>query len=154
MPAAVSPVLSPRKKRTDVPTSTTPTYATHLDFYHPKPLKCRDRKVAPATDFCGMTTVDTTAEFKSFRRLGIIEGISFLVILGVTMPLKYAFDITEPNKYAGMLHGALFIFYCFGALQFYWQRNWPLWKLLVLWLAAIIPFGTFLADWKLLAGEE
>ena len=93
-------------------------------------------------------------EFGRFRRLGIIEGVSFLAIIVVTMPLKYALGCAEPNKYVGMLHGGLFIFYCAAALQFYWQRNWPLWKLIALWVAAVIPLGTFLADWKLLAPED
>ncbi|OAV44972.1 DUF3817 domain-containing protein [Lewinella sp. 4G2] len=95
-----------------------------------------------------------SSEFGRFRLLGIIEGISFLLILGITMPLKYIYDQPEPNKIAGMIHGALFIFYCAGALMFYWQRKWPVWKLLALWGAAIIPFGTFVADWKLLADQE
>ena len=96
----------------------------------------------------------STTEFGSFRKLGLVEGVSFLVILCVTMPLKYLFEQPTPNKYAGMIHGALFIFYCAGALQFYWQRGWPVWKLLALWVAAVFPLGTFVADWKLLEPED
>ena len=113
-----------------------------------------DILLASAGYLCNMLRKPSKTEFGAFRKLGLIEGLSFLVILGITMPLKYVFDQPTPNKYAGMIHGALFIFYCAGALQFYWQRNWPFWKLLVLWAAAVVPLGTFIADWKLLEPED
>ncbi|NJC27772.1 DUF3817 domain-containing protein [Neolewinella antarctica] len=91
-----------------------------------------------------------TTNFGYFRRLGIIEGVSFLIILGITMPLKYLADTPGPNKVIGMVHGGLFLLYCAGAVYFAWRQKWPVWKLLLLWLAAIIPFGTFVADRKLL----
>lgn len=45
---------------------------------------------------------------KSFRYTAILEGISYL-LFGLTMPLKYMYDILEPNFYVGMAHGLLFI---------------------------------------------
>ena len=47
---------------------------------------------------------------KTFYIIALLEGISYL-LFGVTMPLKYWMNITEPNKIIGMLHGILFITY-------------------------------------------
>ena len=44
------------------------------------------------------------------RIIAWLEGISFL-LFGISMPLKYGFDIPEPNYFIGMGHGILFILY-------------------------------------------
>jgi len=98
-----------------------------------------------------MVSQQSTSPYGLFRWLGIIEGTSFLVILFITMPLKYLAELPGPNLIVGMAHGVLFVAYCLGALYFYRQRGWSLGKLFLLWIAAIIPFGTFVADRKLLA---
>ncbi len=82
------------------------------------------------------------------RFLGFVEGISFLLILFVTMPLKYYYDQPGPNKVIGMLHGILFISYCYLVIVVGREKGWS-WKVIGLsLLASIIPFGTFWADWK------
>ena len=90
------------------------------------------------------STDDTSLH--NFRRLAFVEGVSFLLILFVTMPLKYMMDAPGPNKILGMVHGLLFLAYLIYSLQQYWQRDWSLGKLALVWLASIIPFGTFAAD--------
>jgi integral membrane protein len=101
-----------------------------------------------------MLSQQRTSPFGLFRWLGIIEGTSFLIILFITMPLKYLAGQPAPNLIVGMIHGVLFVAYCLGAAYFYRQRDWSAGKLFLLWFAAIVPFGTFLADRKLLAGER
>lgn len=97
-------------------------------------------------------TTDTS--LRAFRILAFVEGVSFLLILFITMPLKYFYDTPGPNKVLGMIHGVLFLGYCVYALQLKWERSWSIGKLLLLWLASIVPFGTFVADWKLLRGAD
>ncbi|MGO4710651.1 DUF3817 domain-containing protein, partial [Chryseobacterium sp. 2TAF14] len=46
-----------------------------------------------------------------YRKTAIIEGISYLILLFVAMPIKYLLDIPEPVKYFGWIHGVLFLFY-------------------------------------------
>lgn len=83
------------------------------------------------------------------RVLGFIEGVSFLLILFVTMPLKYYYDTPGPNKAIGMVHGLLFIGYCAMVLFVGNSLGWK-WKKIGLGLmASIIPFGTFWADVRL-----
>lgn len=83
------------------------------------------------------------------RLLAFIEGTSFLILLFVTMPLKYAFQITEPNKVFGIVHGLLFVLYVFAVIQITIEQQWKIQKVLWALLASIIPFGTFWADKKL-----
>lgn len=83
------------------------------------------------------------------RILAFVEGVSLLVILFITMPLKYAFDNPAPNKTFGLVHGLLFILYLLAVIQVKIEQNWTFRKTLLALLASIIPFGTFWADKKL-----
>ncbi len=83
------------------------------------------------------------------RVIGFIEGVSFLLILFVTMPLKYYAEMLGPNKVIGMVHGLLFVLYVLAVVQCKIEYNWPLKKTALALLASIVPFGTFWADAKL-----
>ena len=85
---------------------------------------------------------------QKFRFLSFLEGLSFLVILFITMPLKYMFDSPMPNKIIGMVHGVLFLLYIVFAIFLKVEFNWSNKKLAVILLVSIIPFGTFWADKK------
>ncbi|MDC6363882.1 MULTISPECIES: DUF3817 domain-containing protein [Flavobacteriaceae] len=89
---------------------------------------------------------------KLFRATAILEGISYLALFGLTMPLKYWADIMEPNKIVGYAHGALFILYVILAVVFCWQRKWSIKRFVMLFIASLLPFGTFYADEKYLKG--
>lgn len=78
-----------------------------------------------------------------FRMIAHLEGISFLLILFITMPLKYYYDMPGPNKVIGMAHGVLFVVYIFVALQFLVQGKWNFKVTFLALLASIVPFGTF-----------
>ena len=81
-----------------------------------------------------------------FRIIGIAEGISFLVLLLIAMPLKYLMHIPEAVKYTGWVHGALFITFIYFAFEVMGtlKKNF-LWFARA-FAAAIIPFGTFIFD--------
>ncbi|MEX0313302.1 MAG: DUF3817 domain-containing protein [Allomuricauda sp.] len=87
---------------------------------------------------------------KLFRSTAILEGISYLLLFGFTMPLKYWADILEPNKIVGYIHGVLFIAYVAIAMAFCWKQKWGIKRFLVLFIASLLPFGTFYADKKYL----
>lgn len=86
---------------------------------------------------------------KNFKIIAIAEGISFLVLLLIAMPLKYTFQIPEPVKYVGWAHGFLFVLYCILLLQVFIVVKWSFIKTLVAFLVSFIPFGTFWLDAKL-----
>ena len=47
--------------------------------------------------------------FSRFRLISIIEGISYLILIFIAMPLKYFAGIPEAVKSCGMAHG-IFIY--------------------------------------------
>jgi integral membrane protein len=86
-----------------------------------------------------------------FRWLAVAEGISYL-LLGITVPLKRIYNIPEPNFIVGSIHGVLFIAYCIILLVLMIDLKWSFKKGFILFLASLIPFGTFLAERKYLRG--
>ena len=83
------------------------------------------------------------------RLLGNIEGISYLLLLGVAMPMKYYFEMPMAVKIAGMAHGVLFVAYCLVLALCMKNFNWTLKFGVYLFIATLIPFGTFVTDRKL-----
>lgn len=83
---------------------------------------------------------------KLFRVTAILEGISYVLLFGMTMPLKYWADILQPNKVVGYIHGGLFLVYVLVAVVFCWQRKWSIKRFIILFIASLLPFGTFYAD--------
>jgi integral membrane protein len=86
-----------------------------------------------------------------FRWLAVGEGISYL-LLGITVPLKRICNIPEPNFVVGSIHGVLFIAYCIILLVLMIDLKWSFKKGIILFLASLIPFGTFWAERKYLRG--
>lgn len=82
------------------------------------------------------------------RMIGLAEGISLLLLMGVAMPLKYYMGMPEPNKVLGMLHGLLFIGYVVMVLMVQSEMKWKYTTTALLLAASIIPFGTIYADKK------
>ncbi|MCL6266445.1 DUF3817 domain-containing protein [Flagellimonas myxillae] len=87
---------------------------------------------------------------KAFRLTAILEGISYLLLFGITMPLKHWAQILEPNLAVGYAHGGLFILYVLLALVLCWERKWGIRRFAILFMASLLPFGTFYADRKYL----
>ena len=87
------------------------------------------------------------------RALGMLEGISFLFLLGVAMPLKYMANLPEMVRWTGWVHGGLFLVYCYVVLMALINGALPFWKSVVAFLAALIPFGPFLVDRRLAEDE-
>lgn len=86
---------------------------------------------------------------EKLRVTGFMEGISFIVLLGICMPLKYGWGIPEPTFYVGMAHGVLFIAYCLLVIIVAIQLKWTLSKTCWALVASLLPFGPFVADRKL-----
>lgn len=83
-----------------------------------------------------------------FRLVAILEGVSYL-LFGITMPLKYAMNIPEPNYIVGMAHGLLFITYIAMCLQVIYIYKWSVKTSFIALIASLIPAGTFIADAKI-----
>src|SRR3954469_6102550 len=88
------------------------------------------------------------------RAVGLSEGISFLLLLGIAMPLKYFAGFPLAVKYVGWIHGLLFILYLGALLQVTFVHRWSFIKVMVAFLASLVPFGTLLLDTRLKKDER
>lgn len=90
---------------------------------------------------------------KQLRIIGFWEGVSYLILLFIAMPLKYFFQLPEAVLYFGWVHGALFIAYAVATIRAWVVCKWPFKKALMVGLISLIPFGTFWYD-KVLREEQ
>jgi len=87
---------------------------------------------------------------KFFRLITILEGISYLLLLGVCMPLKYVFDIPEPTYPVGLAHGVLFVMYCSLAVMAAVKSKWSFKNTILVLAASLLPVAPFIVEKKLL----
>ena len=78
--------------------------------------------------------------------LGTIEGISFLVLMGVAMPLKYGFGYAHAIFWPGLMHGILFLLYCAALAHAKMVLSRPLGWAGKYFIAALLPFVPFVMD--------
>jgi integral membrane protein len=83
------------------------------------------------------------------RYLGVAEGISFLLLLGVAMPLKYFAGIPAAVYWIGSAHGILFVLYLGYLITGKFTVPFPLRLMLLGILSSITPFGPFFLERKL-----
>ena len=83
-----------------------------------------------------------------FLLIAFLEGCSYL-LFALTMPLKYKLNLPQPNYIVGMIHGILFIAYVVLLLMVWKQYKWSFKKVVLSFIASLIPFGTFFATKKI-----
>ena len=83
------------------------------------------------------------------RIAGITEGISFLILLFIAMPMKYFFNLPVAVKIVGWVHGILFIAFVFLAWNYKNEKGKNFKWLATAFVAALLPAGTFFFDRKL-----
>ena len=86
---------------------------------------------------------------RQLRLVGLVEGVSFLLLLGVAMPLKYLAGLPQAVRLVGMAHGLLFLVYVAAALAAALSLRWPARLTLLVLGAAVVPLGPFLIDGRL-----
>ena len=91
---------------------------------------------------------------KTLRLVGLIEGISFLLLLFIAMPVKYMMDNPVLVKYIGMGHGVLFILFLVVLFAVCEKQKWSLSMFIMGLIASILPFGPFIFDMKLKMLEQ
>jgi integral membrane protein len=80
-------------------------------------------------------------KIKQLQSAGYIEGISYLVLLFIAMPLKYIFHIFIAVKIVGMIHGLLFIIFCLLFVRIISCNHLsPIVKFLI-FVSSLVPFG-------------
>jgi integral membrane protein len=84
-----------------------------------------------------------------FRKVAVAEGISYLLLLFVAMPLKYLAGLPLYVKYTGWAHGLLFVLYAATLILAWQEQKWKFGKAVLIFLASFLPFMPFVVDRKL-----
>lgn len=86
---------------------------------------------------------------KLFRAVSLTEGVSWLVLLFIAMPLKYFFDMPMAVRWAGRIHGGLFVAFIITLAMAAVEARWGIVKILRAFIASLFPFGAFWLEKKL-----
>jgi integral membrane protein len=82
------------------------------------------------------------------------EGLSFIALLGIAMPLKYMAGMPMAVRIVGSLHGFLFVVFCWVLLTTMRELRWSLLEAAGVFVAAVVPCGPFLIDGRLRRKES
>ncbi|MFT5523335.1 MAG: integral membrane protein [Pirellulaceae bacterium] len=88
------------------------------------------------------------------RFIALLEGVSFILLLGIAMPLKYLANMEFAVKICGSVHGGLFIVFCVALFAAASAASWSLLRTLLIFGSSLIPFGPFLIDPSLRRDEQ
>jgi integral membrane protein len=83
---------------------------------------------------------------KHLRIVALLEGLSFLALLFIAMPLKYALGMPIAVRVTGSVHGFLFLLFLLALYRAASERSWPIDRSAKAFFASIVPFGTFVFD--------
>ncbi len=87
---------------------------------------------------------------KLFRYVAFLEGVSYILLLFIAVPIKYLVKNEIYVKLLGMPHGILFIIYIIFALIYSVKKKLEIKTAALILVASVIPFGTFYIDKKYL----
>jgi integral membrane protein len=87
-----------------------------------------------------------------FRIVAFWEGISYLLLLFVAMPLKYGLGMDMAVRIVGMAHGVLFLAYI-ATLALAWRRLGARLSA-VAFVMSLVPGGTFWLENRLRRDER
>jgi len=86
-----------------------------------------------------------------FRLISFLEGVSYVLLVFIAMPMKYLADNPLPVKIIGMGHGVLFILFMIFLYESMRKHDWGNNFSIKLFIYSLLPFGTFYMDKKLKA---
>ena len=82
------------------------------------------------------------------------EGVSYIALLGIAMPLKYFAGKPMAVTITGSIHGGLFVLFCWALLDAKLEHKWSVKKALKPFIASLLPFGPFVIDRGLKEEDE
>ena len=94
-----------------------------------------------------------TTPIGRLRLMGLIEGLSYVVLLFIAMPLKYVWGDPTWVRHVGMAHGVLYIAFCFTLFDAMTSEKWTIRQALIPFIAAHIPFGALFIVKRLAEGR-
>ena len=89
-----------------------------------------------------------SSAIKRFRLISAIEGLSFLILVFIAMPIKYIGGDPMPVKIVGMTHGVLFIIFMISLFEAKIKQEWDTGFVFQLFVLSLLPFGAILIEKK------
>jgi integral membrane protein len=86
---------------------------------------------------------------KIFRIIAFLEGLSYVLLLFIAVPIKYLNNDPSYVKMLGMPHGLLFMGFIALAIVLRTDNQWIKNNFFMVLMASVIPFGTFVVEKKL-----
>lgn len=83
---------------------------------------------------------------KRFRLISAIEGLSYLLLVFIAMPIKYLGDNPYFVKIFGMAHGVLFILFMLSLFEVKNRNKIETGLMFQLFVLSLIPFGALLIE--------
>lgn len=84
-----------------------------------------------------------SAALRLFVLVARFEGLSFLILLLVAMPLKYLANEPGAVRVFGLAHGILFLAYLALLARLVTEDRWPWRRVVAALVASVVPAGTF-----------
>jgi integral membrane protein len=78
-----------------------------------------------------------------FARIAVLEAISYLLLLGIAMPLKYFFNYPMAVTLVGWAHGVLFMLYMVALLVCWREYAWSFKRVIMYFMASLLPVVPF-----------
>jgi integral membrane protein len=88
-----------------------------------------------------------------FRTISLLEGASYVALLGIAMPLKYLADQARAVTVVGAIHGGLFVLFGLALIAATRAERWSLRTMSIATLAALLPLGAFWLERRLRTGR-
>lgn len=89
---------------------------------------------------------DALGAIRTLRWVAAAEGVSFLLLLFVAMPLKYGAGWPLGVRVGGMLHGVLFIAFVLTLGRAALEARWGIARVLGAFVSSLVPFGWLWLD--------
>jgi integral membrane protein len=89
-----------------------------------------------------------------FKKVAIAEGISYILLIFVAVPLKHFANMPLAVRYTGWVHGLLFVLYVAFVVMCAMEYKWKFGKILLVFFASLLPFAPFIVEKRLHEGTE
>ena len=83
---------------------------------------------------------------RSLRVAALTEAVSYLVLLGIAMPMKYWWGLPLAVTVVGMVHGILFLAVLWLLVRARMHAGWPWSRVGLVFVASLVPLWPFFLD--------
>ncbi len=88
------------------------------------------------------------------RIAGLVEAVSYMLLVGIAMPLKHIWGKPEYVRVIGMIHGGLFVIFCAALMWAFVAAKWTVGRSALVFGASLLPFGPFVLDGRMKQWER